>query len=85
MKGKEIEVWIATRLTPDGNPMTVTYATRAAEVNRTTLYRWTDIGEDELRPTRALRDFVDWMRGYDRANRARRTSGAPRTPDAVRI
>lgn len=85
MTGKEIETWIGTRERPDGRSMNPTYAASMADVDRATIYRWTALGDAEVRVTRTLRDFVEWMRGYDRANPTRRKAGSPRMPDAVRI
>lgn len=85
MTGKEIETWIDTREQDGGQSMTATFAASNSGVNRTTLWRWIQQSDSELRPNRTLRDFVEWMRGYDSANRARRTKGAPRTPEPLRL
>ena len=85
MTGKEIQTWMSTRLMPNGEPMEVQFAMEAAQLNRTSFYRWTARGDEEVRPTRALRDFVGWMREYDRDHWASRTKNAPRTPKAIRI
>ena len=85
LTGQGVDRWIATRERPDGSSMTPTYAASMSGVDRATIYRWINVAEAEVRRTRTFRDFVEWMRGYDRANPARRKKDAPRMPDAVRI